>query len=161
MHSDLLERLVGLDGVFQSPRYHPEGDALFHSLQVFELARCESDEPELWAAALFHDVGKAIDSATHDEVGADLLEGLMSDRVVWLVRHHLDLLREPRRTRRELAGTTGLRDLECLRRWDLGGRRMDARVSSADDALSFLLHQAGSAIFAAAPEPHEREDRSG
>jgi len=159
MDEELLDLLLGLDGVRQSPRYHPEGDALFHSLQVFELARRESDDPELWAAALLHDVGKAIDGATHDEVGADLLEGLMSDRVVWLVRNHLCLLRDPRRARRELAGTPQLRDLEHLRRWDVGGRRKNASVGSADDALSFLLNQAGSVIFAEPTEHHERNDR--
>lgn len=159
MHDDLFELLLGLDGVLQSPRYHPEGDALFHSLQVFELARRESEDPELWAAALLHDVGKAIDGATHDELGADLLDGLMSDRVVWLVRHHLDLLREPARTRRQLAGTSELRDLSLLRGWDLGGRRKNASVVSADEALSFLLNQAGPVIFAPPINDHERNDR--
>ena len=32
-------RLEPLESVKQNPRYHPEGDALFHSLQVFQLAR--------------------------------------------------------------------------------------------------------------------------
>src|SRR5579863_4903288 len=31
--------LLPLENVKQSPKYHPEGDALYHSLQVFELAR--------------------------------------------------------------------------------------------------------------------------
>src|SRR4051812_47975620 len=97
---ELLELLVALDGVAQPVRYHPEGDALFHSLQVFDRARRSTEDRELWAAALLHDVGKAVESATHDEIGADLLDGLVSDRVVFLVRHHLDLLRDPRRTRR-------------------------------------------------------------
>ncbi len=96
MNDDLYSLLVSLDGVRQSPKYHPEGDALFHSLQVFDLARRASDDRVMWAAALFHDVGKAIDSSLHDEIGADLLEGLLPDRAVWLVRHHLDLLKEPR-----------------------------------------------------------------
>jgi hypothetical protein len=59
MHQDLLHLLLGLDGVRQDPRYHPEGDALFHSLQAFELARRETSDRALWAAALLHDVGKA------------------------------------------------------------------------------------------------------
>lgn len=143
MDPSLLELLLALDGVAQSPRYHPEGDALFHSLQVFELARGATDDRELWAAALFHDVGKAFEddfeAGAHDEVGADLLEGLVSDRVVWLVRHHLDLLRHPRRTRRRYRGSAELRDLERLRRWDLGGRSPTATVLPPDDALRLLL----------------------
>jgi HD superfamily phosphodiesterase len=145
MDDDLFSLLSSLNGVRQSPRYHPEGDALFHSLQVFELARRESDDPVLWAAALFHDVGKAVDGPLHDEVGADLLEGLLCPRAVWLVRHHLDLLKEPRATRRRHRETSALRDLEKLRRWDLGGRDPNARVISIDCAFDQLI--AGGTSF--------------
>lgn len=149
---DLLELLFALDGVTQSPRHHPEGDALYHSLQVFDLARRATDDRELWAAALFHDVGKAIDddhAQGHDELGADLLEGLVSERVVWLVRHHLDLLRDPKRTRARLVGTPELEDLEALRRWDLGGRSPHARVLPPEECLRLLL---------ASSSPHERNE---
>lgn len=139
MHQDLLEMLLGLDGVAQSPRYHPERDALYHSLQVFDLARRETRDRALWAAALFHDVGKAIDGRTHDEIGSALLDGLLAPRIVWLVGHHLDLLREPRLTRRRLRKEAVLADLERLRRWDLGGRRRDARVLTAEQALDLLF----------------------
>jgi hypothetical protein len=139
MHDDLRTLLWALDGVEQSPKYHPEGDALFHSLQVFDLARRATDDRELWAAALFHDVGKAVQGQDHDEIGADLLEGLLSDRSVWLVRHHLDLLRDARRTRQRYFDTPELLDLERLRRWDVGGRRRDAAVLEVDDALDILF----------------------
>ncbi len=157
MHQDLLELLESLDGVPQPARYHPEGDALFHSLQVFDLARRATEDRDLWAAALLHDVGKAIDGRAHDEVGADLLEGLVSDRVVWLVRHHLDLLREPRRTRRRFLGTPELLDLERLRRWDLGGRRVDARVLAPEDALDILFCIDGKPDAACPNDQDERE----
>lgn len=139
MNDDLFSLLEALDGIRQSPRYHPEGDALFHSLQVFELARRSTSDRVLWAAALFHDVGKAIDGPLHDEVGADLLEGLLSARAVWLVRHHLDLLKDARATRRRYRGTPALRDLEMLRRWDLGGRSPNARVISVEGAFEELF----------------------
>jgi HD superfamily phosphodiesterase len=140
---ELLDLLRALSGVRQDLRYHPEGDALYHSLQVFDLARRDSNDPDLWAAALFHDVGKAHpdDDVAHDELGADLLEGLLSERVVWLVRHHLDLLRAPGRTRRRYARTTQLRDLERLRRYDLGGRNPNARVLTPEVAFTLLDEQ--------------------
>lgn len=136
--NELVSLLEALDGIQQSPKYHPEGDALYHSLQVFELATRATDDRVLWAAALFHDVGKAIDGPLHDEVGADLLEGLLPDRAVWLVRHHLDLLRDPRRTRRRWLGTPELLDLERLRKWDLGGRNPNARVMTVESAIALL-----------------------
>ena len=139
MKDELFSLLDALNGVQQSPKYHPEGDALFHSLQVFELAHRSTTDRTLWAAALFHDVGKAIDGALHDEIGADLLAGLLPGRAVWLVRHHLDLLKERRATQRRHKGTPALRDLELLRRWDLGGRDPDARVMTIDDAFDLLF----------------------
>lgn len=144
---DLFSLLVSLDGVEQSRRYHPEGDALFHSLQAFDLARRASADRVLWAAALFHDVGKAIDGPLHDEVGADLLEGLICPRVVWLVRHHLDLLKEPRRTRRSLRETSQLKDLERLRRFDLGGRDPRAEVLSPENAFDLLFGSEAGALL--------------
>src|SRR5262249_11449694 len=63
--------LVPMETVKQTREYHPEGDALYHSLQVFELAREELPyDEEFLLAALLHDVGKAIDP--HDHVATGL-----------------------------------------------------------------------------------------
>jgi hypothetical protein len=148
MHQDLLSLLLALDGIQQDPRWHPEGDALYHSLQAFDLARRESDDHALWAAALLHDVGKALGSADHAEVGADLLDGLVAPRVVWLVRHHLDLLHQPAATKRRLRGTRALADLQRLRRWDVGGRSPRATTLPAEAALEMLLDHGGEALLA-------------
>lgn len=136
VHDDLLDLLLALDGVQQDPRYHPERDALFHSLQVFGHALRESRDPQLWAAALLHDVGKAESGPDHDEVGADLLGGLVNDRIVWLVGHHLDLLRNPRRARHR---RTEIGALQQLRRWDLAGRQVSAHVMDPEQAIHILL----------------------
>ena len=77
----LLEPLAE---VKQSPEYHPEGDALYHSLQVFELARDRAPyDEEFLLAALLHDVGKAIDPADHVAAGLEALDGLdhRADRI--------------------------------------------------------------------------------
>jgi len=153
MQQDLLDLLQALDGIQQHPRWHPERDALFHSLQAFDLARRDSDDRALWAAALFHDVGKALGSADHAAVGADLLEGLLAPRVVWLIRHHLDLLDAPGATKRRLRGTPELADLQRLRRWDVGGRSPHASVMSLDAALAVLFAEGGDAFL-----DHGKED---
>ena len=59
----------------QPPKTHPEGDVLYHSLQVFELARqaLPYDEDFL-LAALLHDVGKAIDRREHVAAALEALE---------------------------------------------------------------------------------------
>jgi predicted HD phosphohydrolase len=161
MYDDLYELLAALDGVRQNPRYHPEGDALFHSLQAFELARRATDERALWAAALLHDVGKAVSSPDHDAIGADLLDGIVAPRIVWLVRHHLDLLVSPAPTKRRLRGTAALRDLQHLRAWDVGGRKVSATVPTLDDALSILLAGDADELTAegGAPAPvHDHEE---
>jgi len=135
----LLAMLHDLDGVQQSKRYHPEGDALYHSMQVFGLAHDFDDDVEMWTAALLHDVGKAEAGFDHDILGAEMLEGLVSRRVVWLVRHHLDLLRAPRRTRRRLRGQRRLVDLDRLRRFDLRGRSPHAWVFEPEAAIELIL----------------------
>jgi hypothetical protein len=140
MQDELADLLFALEGVAQDRAYHPEGDALFHSLQVFDHARRSTDDRALWAAALFHDVGKAGGGRDHDKLGAELLEGLVGPRVVWLVRHHLDLLRAPGATRRKLRRyPAALADLERLRRWDVAGRNPHALVLCPEEALALTL----------------------
>ncbi len=141
MQDDLRELLVSLDGVRQHPKHHPEGDALFHSLQAFDLARRATDDRLLWAAALLHDVGKATGGPGHAAFGAELLDGLVAPRLTWLVRHHLDLLEHPVRTKHRLRGRKALRDLQLLRAWDVGGRDPDASTVSVNDALDILFER--------------------
>ncbi len=68
--------LLPLEKVRQSPTHHPEGDVLYHSLQVFELARAQRPyDVEFMLAALLHDVGKGIDPHDHVAAGLSVLEG--------------------------------------------------------------------------------------
>src|SRR3954471_18293555 len=84
----LLEPLAE---VKQSPKYHPEGDALYHSLQVFELARHRAPwDEEFLLAALLHDVGKAIDPGDHVGAGLAALEGTITPRTEFLIAHHME-----------------------------------------------------------------------
>lgn len=123
----------------QDPLFHPEGDALYHSLQVFGCALEQTWEPALLAAALFHDVGKADGDPGHAPLGGELLAGLLPDRACWLVAHHMDLLVSPRRTRRRRRGDPRLGDLVKLRRWDMGGRDPYASVLPPEEAVALVV----------------------
>ena len=84
---DQIAAIVGtLASVRQDPVRHPEGDALEHSLQVFDLVHeeCGYDE-ELLTAALVHDVGKSIDRRNHLAAGIEALGELITPRTRWLV----------------------------------------------------------------------------
>jgi exopolyphosphatase/pppGpp-phosphohydrolase len=150
LQSYLLSLLRNLENIEQSPLYHPEGDALYHSIQVYQCAKIETKDPELIAAALLHDVGKAIDYLCHDFAGAEALAGLLSPKITWLIQHHLDLLRSPKKTRRHLAGSIALIELEQLRRWDLAGRNPAAFVESPQEAIEHII-QSYSIITNLAP----------
>jgi len=72
--------LLPLERVKESPVYHPEGDALYHSLQVFDLAREEFPyDEEFLSAALLHDVGKAIIWQALPEAAREIMT-IMDDR---------------------------------------------------------------------------------
>ncbi len=137
-------RLLPLEAIKQNPKLHPEGDALYHSLQVFELAReARPYDEEFLLAALLHDVGKAIDP--QDYVGA-AVQALRSAsrRTLWLIEHHMDLLSGrdrpiPPRVKRELEASEYFEDLTLLRELDDAGRVPGVHVETIDEVLAYLL----------------------
>ncbi|MBI2901028.1 MAG: tRNA adenylyltransferase, partial [Planctomycetes bacterium] len=91
--------LAPLEEVKQDPRRHPEGDALYHSLQAFERARDERPwDEEFLLAALLHDVGKAIDPADHTAAGVAAIEGAVTPRTAWLIANHMEAMAYRERT---------------------------------------------------------------
>ncbi|MCW8931932.1 MAG: HD domain-containing protein [Gammaproteobacteria bacterium] len=134
----LLSLLNDLDGIQQNPYYHPEIDALYHSLQVFQLARENTDNPYLLAAALFHDVGKSVAMAQHEKLGAEMLRGVLTEPIPWIVEHHLDLLKYPQKTRKQHANTIQLKWLEKIRTWDIQGRKTNIEVIYPELAINII-----------------------
>jgi len=137
-------RLAPLETVKQNAKYHPEGDALFHSLQVFHLARdARPYDEEFLLAALLHDVGKAIDPHNHVAAGLEALRGAVTDRTLWLIEHHMDLLNSRDRPlapklKRELEASENYEDLKLLRALDDAGRVPGQPVESIDEVLAYI-----------------------
>ena len=136
--------LLPLEFVTQSRTRHPEGDALYHSLQVYTLARDELPyDEEFQTAALLHDVGKGIDPKDHIGAGLTALAGFITDRTAWLIEHHqaAHQLRDKTlglRARRRLVHAECFEDLECLADCDRRGRVRGMRVPELEDALDAL-----------------------
>jgi hypothetical protein len=136
--------LLPLENVKQSPRYHPEGDALYHSLQVYDLA-CDAlpyDE-EFLLAALLHDVGKGIDSDAHVESGLEALEGFVTERTAWLIEHHMSAHKILDKTigaraRKRLEQNESYHDLVLLGECDRGGRQVGVQTTELEDALDYI-----------------------
>jgi hypothetical protein len=136
--------LRSLEGVKQSPKYHPEGDALYHSLQVFELARAERGyDEEFLLAALLHDVGKAIDPSDHVSAGLQALEGLITERTETLIALHMDAHAYRQgtlgaRARQRLAQSEEFEDLLLLSQLDIRGRVSGSIVCDLEEALDYI-----------------------
>ncbi len=142
---DLYDMLLRpLEKVQQNPAYHPEGDALYHSLQVFELAKqVRGYDQEFLLAALLHDVGKAMDPQDHVAAGLEALGGAITERTAWLIENHM-LAHECRqgrlgaRARRRLTESEDFEDLMLLSEADKAGREAGVVVCSVDEALEFV-----------------------
>ena len=136
--------LLPLERVKQGARYHPEGDVLYHSLQVFEQARDRRPyDVEFLLAALLHDLGKGLDPANHVQAALDALEGLLTERCRFLIENHM-LAYDYRegslgvKQRRRLEASEDLEDLLLLRECDDAGRVPGAVVGTVDEALDYL-----------------------
>jgi hypothetical protein len=136
--------LLPLENVKQSPKYHPEGDVLYHSLQVFDLARDELPyDEEFLLAALLHDIGKGLDPERHTEAALEALEGFITERTAWLIEHHMEaqLILDGTigaRARRRLHQNESYEELVLLARCDRDGRQAGVEAPDLDEALDYL-----------------------
>lgn len=136
--------LLPLEAVQQDRQRHPEGDALYHSLQVFALARqAQPYDEEFLLAALLHDVGKAIDPKEHVAATLEALDGFITPRTAWLIEHHMEAhaLHEGRlgiRARRRLEASDDYEELRLLAMCDQAGRAKGVAVPEVHEALEYL-----------------------
>lgn len=140
--------LVPMAGVSQSRKHHPEGDALYHSLQVFELARDELPyDEEFLLAALLHDIGKAIDPLDHVRAALEALQGFITDRTHWLIENHMEAHKLfngtiGARAERRLREHPDFEELELLSKCDKGGRQRGMQVPELEEALDYIKDMA-------------------
>ena len=136
--------LLPLEHVKQNPRYHPEGDALYHSLQVFDHARDELPyDEEFLLAALLHDVGKAIDPGDHVAASLEALAGFITPRTTWLIAHHMEAHalfdgQIGHRAKRRLKQSDDYEFLLSLGECDRSGRQIGVEVPEVEEALDYL-----------------------
>ena len=136
--------LLPLENVKQSPKYHPEGDALYHSLQVYDLACDELPyDEEFLLAALLHDVGKGIDPDAHVESGLEALESFVTQRTAWLIEHHMAAHKIHDKTigaraRKRLQQNESYHELVLLGECDRRGRQTGVQTTSLEDALEYI-----------------------
>lgn len=136
--------LAPLEHVKSYGAAHPEGDFLYHSLQVFELARNELGyDEEFLLAALLHDVGMAVEPSNPIPATLDAIDGYVTERTRWLIEN-LEL------GHRMLSGDIGARarkrllehesgdELVLLARCDREGRVRGGQAPELDEALRFL-----------------------
>ena len=136
--------LLPLENVKQHPKYHPEGDVLYHSLQVFDLA-CDNlpyDE-EFLLAALLHDIGKGIDADDHVNAGLDAIREFVTERTLWLIEHHMiahKLVAQElgHRASKRLRNHQWFDDLMLLCECDQGGRQSGVETTELEDALDYV-----------------------
>ena len=136
--------LLPLENVKQHPKYHPEGDVLYHSLQVFDHARDQLPyDEEFLLAALLHDIGKGIDPHDHVQAGLEALEGFITERTFWLIQHHMDA-HEVRsgtigaRARRRLQANPSFEELLILSECDEAGRVPGVEAPELEEALDYI-----------------------
>lgn len=138
------ELLSALEEVRLDPLEHAEGDALHHSLQVFDLAvEQRGFDEDLLTAALLHDVGAAVNVDDPVPESLDLLDGIVTHRCRRLIRlldaahGYRELTLDPV-DRRRLRACADFDDLLLLAELDESGRRPGAATSTIPEALDRL-----------------------
>lgn len=109
---DLIKAIYSLKGIKQNPKFHPEEDALTHTLYVVDEAakyrELANNKKAFMFAALLHDIGKSkttiIDSDNnimdthHNLVGGEMARRILRnymnditlrDNIVSLIKHHM------------------------------------------------------------------------
>lgn len=145
----LADLLLALENIRLDRAEHPEGDSLYHSLQLFDLAvREQPYDEEFLSAALLHDVGRIGKGVDTIKEAAKLLDRLVTHRTVNLITGIELALSDPAPSRsalREMIGLEDLDDVLLLSQLDRQARKRGIQTSSIEEAIDYLRDlEAGS-----------------
>lgn len=163
-YAELRTLLAPLAHVRMPPATHPEGDALYHSLQAFEIVRVAVPyDIELMTAALVHEVGRAIDPYEPHAAGLGELVDLTTERTLWLL---VELPNELRRLDGELGARATRRlsahedaaTLTTLAQADRDARVCGNPAPDLDEALAVLIALDDDLCEQDADEPRDWTD---
>ena len=149
MNLKLISYLKNLIHIKDDPEHHPEESTYHHVIQSFRIARKESDDRELWVAALFHDIGKLIESHGHENHSVDILIafGYKNEKVLWLIRNHMKIRwfltgKLARRGKvRDLLDNQWISELIHLRRCDGLARKVGTTPKIDEQEILQLLEE--------------------
>lgn len=141
---DFRSLLEPLDKVRLNRIEHPEGDLLYHSLQVFQLAyEARPWDEEFVVAALLHDVGYGIDPYDALNCTMRATEQIVSERTMWFiqnlpVQHQKGEGTIGARARRRIDQHDDGEELRLLAECDLNGRVPGRLVGSLDSVIQII-----------------------
>ncbi len=136
--------LEPMDRVRMNRREHPEGDLLYHSLQVFHLAYdARPWDEDFLLAALLHDVGYGIDPHDADLATVTAIQDIVSERTLWLVenlptQHRIAEGTIGARARRRLDQHEDNEELRLLAVCDINGRLPGRKVDELQAVIQTI-----------------------
>lgn len=137
-----LEMLLNsLETIRLDPQLHPEGDLLYHSLQVYELGLAERPyDEEFLLACLLHDIGMGLDRRHPLDAAWQAIGELVTPRTWFLIENRAEAVEyiSSGRIRGALKRSPDFEDLVLLAQCDLKGRVRGAQVSSVEEVLEYL-----------------------
>lgn len=143
----LAKLFYELEGVTSDSVHHAEENILTHSLQAFNLAKRETDDKELWLAALFHDLGKLTCSEGHEKESVKILKdhGYFNPKVFSIIENHmkirlyLDGTMRKHSTMERLTNDPWFKEITMVRRYDKMGRLPNKPVYDITNVMVDLL----------------------
>ena len=68
-----------------------------------------------------------------------MLEGVLNPKIIWLIKHHLDLIKHSKKTLQKYKNQSRLNDLQLLRKLDIKSRDPFVEVMSVETAINIVI----------------------